>query len=623
MASSHPETTTVNDDSVCSICIETFKTPRYLPCNHSFCTNCLSSYIVNQCKSTEPRLGFRCPLCREYTPSDGDPNKPEGWAERFPFNDILQKIVDQPDEIYCQPCLRENDEEKARDYCLSCKEYLCEQCTKYHRRNMTSLDHTIISTIEMKSVQIVSKEGTNSCPKHRHEKIQMYCHDHEQPCCGLCGCTEHRTCERINTIENAVEFLKEGGEIDLLLSEVSTLKRKLMTAKTKGEMNLSDIENTVDENVAKIEKEFLSKVQYFENLKKEFVDKIFSTLKKGREELQREVAHLEDGIFYTDHLETELKRSNTTTNNTEALMQFIVVKEQLKKAKLQTFRQLHLNISVEKTSDWINLKKLKSIASVQLSVSSSRCFYFDIRTSKLNEPKKHSITGGNLFSGLCLSEGKLLIVNYNEVGICLVCDKNLKIVNWLEHLNQPYSACQCQDEIFVTNRESKTMGVFSSTDFHKIRDISLYDNVYGITSWNGHVYVACTNQILKLDKMGEILRKYAMNERNNLHLVVTKNGIIVYSNSGNEKVTAMTGEGQVVWIYQSVNLKEPLDLDTDFHDNIYIAGRESNNVHVLSNSGELIKMIEDIPNPTSCKIDEEEGIIYVICEGKTVYVYRI
>lgn len=256
-------------------------------------------------------------------------------------------------------------------------------------------------------------------------------------------------------------------------------------------------------------------------------------------------------------------------------------------------------------------------------MSSSRCFYFDIRTFKFNEPKKHTITGGYLFSCLCLSEGKLLIVSYHEVGLCSVYDKEMEKVAWLQHLNQPYNACQCQEEIFVTNSESKTIDVFSSSDFQKIRNISLYDNAYGITSWNSYVYVACEKQILKLDRMGQILRTYNMNDKNNLHLVVTKSGMIVYSNLEIDQVTAMTGEGQVVWIYQSVNLKEPLDLDTDFHDNIYIAGRESNNIHILSNSGELIRMIEDIPNPTSCKIDEEEGIIYIICEGKTVYVYRI
>lgn len=152
MASPQLNTTTVNDDRVCPICIEKFKSPRCLPCNISSCTICLSSYIASQCKSTEPRLGFHCPLCRVYTPSDGESDKPEEWAERFPFNDILQIIVDQPDEIRCQPCLRENDKEKATDYCLSCKEYLCDQCTKYHRRSMASLDHTIMSTIEIKSV---------------------------------------------------------------------------------------------------------------------------------------------------------------------------------------------------------------------------------------------------------------------------------------------------------------------------------------------------------------------------------------------------------------------------------------------------------------------------------------
>lgn len=45
-----------------------------------------------------------------------------------------------------------------------------------------------------------------------------------------------------------------------------------------------DIENIVDENVVKIEDEFLCIVQFFENLKKDFVYEIFLIFKKGREE---------------------------------------------------------------------------------------------------------------------------------------------------------------------------------------------------------------------------------------------------------------------------------------------------------------------------------------------------
>lgn len=117
MATSQEDYNTVDDSRVCSICFERFKTPRYLPCNHSFCTNCLFSYIVGQCKSTEPRLGFHCPICRVYIPCDGDPEKPETWAELFPLNDIPQKMI-QCDAKYCEPCKRENDEEEAIDYIL-------------------------------------------------------------------------------------------------------------------------------------------------------------------------------------------------------------------------------------------------------------------------------------------------------------------------------------------------------------------------------------------------------------------------------------------------------------------------------------------------------------------------
>lgn len=70
-------------------------------------------------------------------------------------------------------------------------------------------------------------------------------------------------------------------------------------------------------------------------------------------------------------------------------------------------------------------------------------------------------------------------------------------------------------------------------------------------------------------------------------------------------------------------MKELFDLDIDFYDNIYIVGRESNNIYIFLNFGEFIRMIEDILKLIFCKIDEEEGIIYVICEGKIVYVYWI
>lgn len=229
-------------------------------------------------------------LCRSYIPSLGDPEKPEDWVGLYPINDVLQKLVAGPDETYCEPCLRDNEREKTSDYCLSCNEYLCMLCVKYHRKNMASRDHTIIKISEMLSMPIVpEKRLSNCCPKHKNEKIQMYCHEHEQPCCGLCVGTEHRKCEKVDTVENVAHILRESRKMDCMLSDLNTFRRNLMKVKNEEMNNISEIENMVDESVAKLEEETSDIMQHIEQLKKEHINEMFLTQKNGREKLQREI----------------------------------------------------------------------------------------------------------------------------------------------------------------------------------------------------------------------------------------------------------------------------------------------------------------------------------------------
>lgn len=87
---------------------------------------------------------------------------------------------------------------------------------------MASLNHTLMSTIEIKPKKTISIRFADNCPKHRHKKVKMFCHDDKQLCCELCNNTDHITCERVNKLEDALQFLKESGEIDLLLNEINT-----------------------------------------------------------------------------------------------------------------------------------------------------------------------------------------------------------------------------------------------------------------------------------------------------------------------------------------------------------------------------------------------------------------
>ena len=60
MASSLAETISTNFLN-CSICFETYRDPRALPCQHGFCRECLEQCI----ESSEDKGTLVCPVCRE------------------------------------------------------------------------------------------------------------------------------------------------------------------------------------------------------------------------------------------------------------------------------------------------------------------------------------------------------------------------------------------------------------------------------------------------------------------------------------------------------------------------------------------------------------------------------
>ena len=141
---SQTDTHKSNDLTLCSICFEKFRTPRILPCTHVFCHGCISSYIVTSCQSKEAPVGFSCPLCRDFIPLVAAESNPNKWVSNFPECKILDMLNKQEKNL-CTACLRENEEEKATDICITCEEVICGNCAKYHRRNQTSRHHVVRS----------------------------------------------------------------------------------------------------------------------------------------------------------------------------------------------------------------------------------------------------------------------------------------------------------------------------------------------------------------------------------------------------------------------------------------------------------------------------------------------
>ncbi|XP_062619424.1 transcription intermediary factor 1-alpha-like [Saccostrea cucullata] len=333
------------DLTMCSICVEKFKTPRCLPCMHSFCHKCLTSYIESSCLSMAPRLGFNCPLCREYVPNNGAFDNPEEWAKNFPLNDVLESLLVKSKEQLCAACLRDNETESATGFCLSCLEYLCTMCTKYHRKHLLSRDHTVCQKddIQLTKMHIFGKYFR--CTEHS-KKISLFCNDHEQPCClictGTCG-TKHRECKSIDSIEEAALKVKNSGKLESLIKEVKIIERKLKDAMQEQSKKITELEDAVDEMTNQTEKEFKELVDHIETLKNQHLDELAVAQKKGRQEMEQCTRALSEGMDCVNYCVQNVERARDTENEIEILVNYCMAKETA--LQLKSKKNVLLNLS--------------------------------------------------------------------------------------------------------------------------------------------------------------------------------------------------------------------------------------------------------------------------------------
>ena len=105
----------------CPICLEKFKSPRMLPCQHSFCIEPCLKGIVNL-----TRKSVQCAICRKVH------KMPQDGVDGFPKNLLLQDLLDvQSKTKVAEPIIS-----KVNSVTNSSKDSNCEQYA--WKKNLTT-----------------------------------------------------------------------------------------------------------------------------------------------------------------------------------------------------------------------------------------------------------------------------------------------------------------------------------------------------------------------------------------------------------------------------------------------------------------------------------------------------
>ena len=87
-------------------------------------------------------------------------------------------------------------------------------------------------------------------------------------------------------------------------------------------------------------------------------------------------------------------------------------------------------------------------------------------------------------------------------------------------------------------------------------------------------------------------------------------------------------DGEEVFTYNSPDLRGAWGITTDNHDNVYIVGHDSNNIHRLRPDGTFIDIIlkeeDNIDDPRTCCFNRNYRKLYVVNKfGRGISVFNV
>ena len=266
----------------CPICCELYKKPKYLPCYHSYCEECL----VKLQKGSD----ITCPECRKTNAI------PTGGIKQLPNNFFINRIIDEiafkqkvkgEQDVHCDLCVKEDP---AVVLCIDCGAFLCNHCYEYHKYNREYQGHSISQLkelwVEKKDINLRPKAKPLLCQEHDME-LNFYCDTCEQLVCHYCTTTDHKGHQH-NAVKkmaskHRAELDKIIEPVDKMINELSKAHQKVTATGRMIQMQASEIDQQMNDHYDRLQQQLQ---QQREELKKELWE--VSTQKKKAVSLQLE-----------------------------------------------------------------------------------------------------------------------------------------------------------------------------------------------------------------------------------------------------------------------------------------------------------------------------------------------
>lgn len=225
----------------CSICWGQLINPRKLPgCFHTFCENCILTYITNIKSNDVNVLELRCPNCRRVALLPQSTDELNNWVKSLEGNTDMaanpNTESDHVEEDFCNSCKEVDKTIPAEKHCIDCHENLCTNCSRI-RHGTKALKNHLMVDLGLSLADSAGNENSENmiqrlsnylkCSKHSDRDITHVCKDDNFLCCAECVIDFHRHCNTIVDLKNDEIKEENKTKIKQIKSNVNKISSQI------------------------------------------------------------------------------------------------------------------------------------------------------------------------------------------------------------------------------------------------------------------------------------------------------------------------------------------------------------------------------------------------------------
>ena len=633
----------------CPICYELYKKPKYLPCYHSYCEECLVKLVVQS--------NITCPECRKTSvvPSGGVKQLPNNFFINRLLDEVaLKRKVEGEEEAECDLCVRKDAVEVL---CLDCGAFLCTRCFDNHKYSKEYQNHNMMPINELRSkkkaITIKPKSKFALCQEHELE-LNFYCETCDQLVCHYCIMKDHLKHDHDTVKKMATKHRKQLDKImepvEKMIEGLSVARKKVSNTRNKIGVQADDIDKEIDRYYEELHRRLQ---QQRDELKKELHETCGQNKKEVAlqlEQMEHTQAQLQsikelngamkngsdqEALLMKKQIVNDVKRISDSYNKLDtqpmqsATMEFVPVEEY--KISTPMFRHLFYDDVCPVNCETLGIPEMISegeevkfkIASknrsnclcqkggrkVVIQAQSSRG---DVTPVEVVDNKDGSYSAS--FVANQVGEVKLSIsikgeqikgspFNVKVHGKYTAIDKPSKVVNEGGRMGTPWGIAFGRNDMWaVTDNSNPCVWIFDRED-QLVRKFGSYgkgngkfSNPLGVAfDANNHLYVTDHNnhRVQKFNINGAYLFQFGTQGSGNGQLqnplgIIVHNGKLYVAEYNNHCISVFQLDGQFSHIIGSGHLSNPYYIAVSTNDQLLVANSGHHCISIFTLDGNYV-----------------------------------